>query len=307
MINRIIILLVFLSTCATKNNDAEPILIGDVDLQSLRNEYENRLDNMIEPEYWVLSYRQNGDIVEPFDQGDSLIFSGIAMGVGTCDGIGEKIETALLDSMPIGTLFRHPTLSDKISMDGALGLMFGIAARWRFCDQAEVLKKWSDFVAAINPKKLNPNSDVGLPLEFGYVLDVLKWKMGIQSEPNISRRAVLETQISTWAHAVVESKSACYRIHLGWLALRTLELLGNPASSLGKASYCSAIDPGQIPLIRHWCGGNLLVEYAKQYQTNEWSYRHQRCGGWETADGAQALRPGVDMLVALWELERGGQ
>ena len=307
MLTRIIILAALASTCATKKDENPPIIIGDVELQSLRDEYEARLDSLIEPEYWVLSYRQDGDAIEPIDQGDSLIFSGIAMGVTSCDGIGEKIETALLDAMPIGTLFRHPTLPDQISMDGALGLLFGIAARWKYCDGQDVINKWSEFVNAIDPDKLNPAADDTLPLEFRYVLDVLKWRMGLAQAPKVTRRAILETQVASWAHAVVETKAACYRIHLGWLALRTLQMLGEAPSSIGKASFCSAIDPGQIPLIRHWCGGNLLVEYAKTYQKNEWSYRHQRCGGWEKPDGAQASRPGVDMLVALWELERGGQ
>jgi hypothetical protein len=259
---------------------------------------EDRLVDRFLDDGWVVSRHADGS---PEHQGDSLIFTGIALGTLDC-AHRHDVEWALAEGLENlqGGLERHRSLPDKVSIDGALGFYFGLATMKPCPDQVE----WGhhillhrQFVYSHN-MRLNPEADAQLVPEFDYVLDLLASSLGVADKPDGSRARTLETEVSAWALAVKAKKSACYRVHLGWLTLRSLEALGE-LSQRGRRDFCSATEGMDIPIVDHWCGRTDLKGWLASYHEDEWGYRHQRCGSWESPDGQGLANPGLDLLVAL--------
>lgn len=247
---------------------------------------------------WVVS--KDGDNIS--SQGDSLLFSWMAVGATDCDHRG-SIESALSNAIQTsnGALYRHPSLPDSVSLDGAIGLYYGLAtAKDCGTDLKGVLALHRDFVKS-HGMRLNASSDTKLVPEFDYVLDLLSFRFGIASEPDASKARAVESEVSAWAFAVMASKSACYRIHLGYLTMRSLEALG-AMSEQGRSDFCSAAEGADIPIVDHWCGRGDLEGWLTNFKENEWEYRHQRCGGRETPDGNGRETPGLDLIVAMKDL-----
>lgn len=245
---------------------------------------------------WVVARGQDN---KPFDEGDSLIFTGIATHALPCD-----YDTPLAKSFPNGQLFRHPSQPKTVSLDGALGFYIGLASRLKRCqgneNYVETFKKHFEYSVA-NGDKINEGSDAKVEKEFTYIRDLLAFKLGLRAQPSSDRLALLESQIALWARAVTLSKSACYRIHLGWLSFKTIELLDGSISKGGRDSFCVGGLGAGLPIVEHWCGRDDLVSWIDGFKFDEWGYRHQRCDRWEQPDGNGRRQPGVDYLVAIRE------
>jgi hypothetical protein len=150
--------------------------------------------------------------------------------------------------------------------------------------------------------QLNPKSDAKLPKEFTYVRDLLASRLGAAGRPSDDRLRALEVQIAGWATAVKTSRSACFRINLGYQALKTIHELGGPISAPGKDAFCDATAGTDLPTVDHYCGRQDLGAYVNAFHWDEWEFRHQRCPGWESADGKPGLAtPGLDLAEALKE------
>lgn len=109
------------------------------------------------------------------------------------------------------------------------------------------------------------------------------------------RVAALNTYSNSWSAATVAAKHHCFRIHLSTLIFLSLEEMGY---STTKFLYCQAAKPADIPLADFICGDKRWRAFFDTYQTDEWEYRHQRCGSWENPDGKWDIHyPDLDYLL----------
>jgi hypothetical protein len=288
-----------LTSCGKASERPEPTPIP----ASVRAEFdaaERRLLSQFLEAGFVVSLWKDGT---PEHRGDALIFTGIALGALSCTA-GEVLERALLDMIyeNKGGLYRHPELADKVSLDGALGLYFGVSSRIRRCPEARLawapaIKLHREFFRRTG--RLNAKSDAKLVKEFNYVLDHLAHDLGVGTRPTADRKASLEKQIAGWALGVKLKKAACFRANLGFLSLRALEEQG---ASVGRREFCFATDGMKLAHIDHWCGRDDLEGWIKDFKYNAWEFQLQRCPGWESRDGkADLLTPAVDLLHAIRE------
>jgi hypothetical protein len=76
-----------------------------------------------------------------------------------------------------------------------------------------------------------------------------------------------------------------------------VEELGGKISSESRNVFCAATKGAGLPTTDSWCGRGGLDTWLDSFVYNTWQYRHQRCPGWEVADGAGDDQPAVDELV----------
>jgi hypothetical protein len=272
---------------------------------------EGRLVSMLDGG-WVVSRSPDGSVAH---QGDSLLFTGIGLGDLDC-ARGAALETAL-QAMIVGTdgkLYRHPSLPDAVSMDGAIGLYYGIAARIARCDGAR--SSWSALLAehpAFWSDPLNAAAGVDLPLGFKYVRSLLGFRLGLQTEPDQDDLRELEKDAVAWTAVVKVAKAAAdlrrrvglpaedpaaYRVHLAQRALATVEELGGAVSQQGRNDLCGASSGMGLIGVDYWCGRGGADEFIAGFQENEWEFRLQRAK-WEEPDGQGLQTPGLDLIDAM--------
>lgn len=286
-------ILAALAACAPKEpaepEDPSSDIVGQYDFAS------DRLLGMLD-RGMVVSRWESG---EAEHQGDSLIWSGIAMAALSCED-GLVIEDTLLAMMAElgGGMARHHDRMEKISIDGAIGAYRGIGERIARCPGSA--EKWGPMLQAhLANETLNPHTDVTWPLEFRYVPELLLAVAIGGARPDARRLVDLAAQIETWALAVVASKAACYRINLGYQALRTVERAGEAIPPSRRANFCTVTRGTRLPTVESWCGRAPIREWIGEFQYNQWEYRPQRCIAWESPDGKPGLStPAVDLLEA---------
>lgn len=258
---------------------------------ALFDEAVNRLEAMSDGGWVVSRNAENG----PEHTGDSLIWTGMAMGDLDCTrGVAQQEALVTMVRETGGKMYRHPSLKDQVSMDGAIGLYYGIARREHRCGAywAAVLEATPEFWE--NPLHVDGTE---MPAEFTYVRDLLGFKLGFLPEPAVSRKGALEAEIAAWTLAVAATKAACYRVHLSLLGLQTIESLGGTISGNGRNAFCSLTKAMDLPTVDHWCG--RPTAFLAQFQYNAWEMRHQRCGAWETPDGGGLATPALDLITYL--------
>ncbi len=231
---------------------------------------------------WVVSRFTDGTMR---DQGDSLIFTGIAMGALDC-ARGAVPEAALIKMLDEkhGGVYRHPTIPNEYTLDGLLGLWWGVQERTRRCPES--VPTWQahlkDHERAV---KVEPF--------FSYALETVMARLGLSSNPTPTERGVLGSEVGGWAVTVVEQRAAAYRLHLGFL---TLSIVNAPQ---GKQTYCEAVTDAKIPLIEQFCGRAGLSDWISGFAYNRYVYQFQR-GAWESPDGVDGLNtPALDLIMAL--------
>lgn len=278
------------------------------DLTSLRSKFIEvacRLHNDFLNRGWVIS-RQDG---KPEHMGDSLLWTGIAMGVG-----GNVVGHACMDALRKclvdyrGALFRYLPyeLPDEytkreISFDGEAGFIFGMAARIsKYPDDVPVLTEmWRmrrNFIES-RGGELFPKTNAFIPLPFEYAVDLISWKLGLGKRPPKAGKRLLEESVWMWSAVTNASRKSAYRVHLAFLMIMVCELLGDPVSDKCRDLMRLATTGMDIPLIDWWVGRRDAKTWLETFKYDEWEYRHQR-GGYEGADGRPGLRtPGLDFLV----------
>jgi hypothetical protein len=269
----------------------------------IRAQYDAAVDRVLDDRFtaggFVVSRVNDGSVEHT---GDSLIWTGMLFGSLPCDRapkIGEGLR-AMITELD-GGLYRHPTLPDEISQDGALGLYWGVAHHITRCpDQVPV---WAATLAphkALGNFELNRNSTAQIFPEFTYARDRLFAAVGIGEAPDSRRLATLAAEGTAAALDAKLRKRACFRVHLALLAMETAERLGDQVPGEARNRFCQAIDGMGMTTADHFCGRRGLAEWAAAFQPNVWEFAHQRCPGWESPDGRENLEtPGVDLLVAL--------
>ncbi len=253
------------------------------------------LTGFLDKDNYVISHQPDGSSAH---EGDSLIWQGMALYALRCSD-GNPIAQSVHDMMEHldGGMWRHPSLPDQISLDGALGVYLGIARRVVQCGERPI---WEDpFTKHKALGKLNPKSDEPLPAGFDYVRDLLLTDLGLASSPSPDAKAVLESAVVLWATGVAVNHEACYRVHLGLITFQTVEMLGGKISNEARAGFCEATNGLGLPTVDRWCGRTGLVAYLDGFKYNQWEFRHQRCPAWETPDGQGLSTPALDRLVAI--------
>jgi len=287
------LLLLIIFSCSQKEADRSPILSESLDNKYL--EIATRSMLMSEND-WIVSRDSENNVIS---EGDSLIWSSVFWGSMPCD-----FESPLLYAFADGSLYRFPTLKDKISMDGVLGFYFGLAEHIARCGATEKLQNafrpHYEFTLS-NRGKLNEHASERLELEFTYLRDLIAYHLGLRDSMPTNRDE-FETMLVIWTHAVMIKRAACYRIHLSWLALHSAELLGGMTNK-AKNDFCFASEGSELPVIDHWCDRGNLQTWLEQFTLNVWEYRHQRCPAWENPDAHGFERPGLDFLIGYHELK----
>lgn len=230
---------------------------------------------------WIVSRWKDGS---PEHRGDSLIFTGLAMGLMDCAD-GAVPEHALLNMLAThdGVPYRHPTIQGEYTLDGLLGLWWGIHARLMACPESR--GAW----AAVLPRHYEV---VKVEPGFRVVLETVMAELGLIDAPSEQARGVLGSVVSGWAWGVVSSEAAAYRLHLGYLALSVVH------APKGQAAYCSVIPKAKMPLLEDFCGRPGLSDWVQAFEFNRWEYQHQRAT-WESPDGKPDLEtPALDWLMA---------
>lgn len=250
-----------------------------------------RLESSFVEGGWVVSRRADGT---PANTGDSLIWSGIALAALPCSN-GTAIEDNLIATITRlgGAVQRYKGVEDA-SLDGALGLWFGLSRR---LDCPGALAKWSDALRLhfdyVARGDLHPNAKALIPPGVDYVPRALAYRYGLGGKPDNRDLDLLELEMTVWAKVVADKKAAGYRIHLAYLALATVD-----HSDLGHTAFCAATTKAGMPLIDHFCGRDGLKQWISDFEFNTWEYALQRAA-WETADGGSFTTPGLDLIIAL--------
>lgn len=298
----VLILTVLVSSCGKSPN--KPSSTQKDFSEKRAHAVERLLANHLSNGGWVASVT-DGELKQ---DGEALIWSSLAMGHLDCP-TGDRIEAALIKPiLESGDLQRMDPLGASwenrpLNFDGMSGWFYGVAKRWTRCRSAPLLSAWQAQFSAIDSRGgyLHRAVNVKLPPHWDTTAKAISWAMGVGSMPAQREIDLLTFEAGAWAQAVVTSKAACYRIHLGWLHLATLRDLG---FALSPTVFCDAVKKVDMPLERHWCGYRGLEQYVDGFKFNEWDYRHQRCGDWESPDGNGDDTPGIDVIVAIDELTR---
>lgn len=265
------------AACSPRSQPA-PIPAPDPVVAQFR-EAELRLLELTDPPGWVVSRTTDGQVRHT---GDSLLWTGMALGTLTCSE-GDTVEDALTAMLESGKIYRHPNEQDRaVSLDGELGLLWGIAKRAERCPESK--DHWARVIELYEPQNLGASFDV--------VLGAVRYRLGLDAAPGLARVDGLANLVAGWAALVVAKKAAGYRIHLGWLALGTV---GNKG-----AAFCAATPGAGMDLINLFCGRGELFPWIDAFEYNRWEYHHQRAK-WESEDGNGLVTPGLDLLVALRE------
>lgn len=292
----LLIIVLSLFSCASPKPDereSPDALIKSKYIEAITRLQSNHLENG-----WVVSRTIEGD---PEHQGEGLLWSGLWLSAAPC---GEASETSImLRDMVMrhkGGLVRVEPLGEyeggrEITLDGALGLYRGIAEEIMRCglkgDWYEPTLAHLNYVTQ-NSGKLNENAKAELIKEFTYILDLLAYRLSIRSEPSTDRLRMLEAQVTSWAAAVTSSHAAAYRIHLGFIALETVERLGK---KVNWGPFCLASKGADIPLVEHKCGRSNLEQEIESFQYNIYEERNQR-GKWEKPDCLGDICVGLDLI-----------
>lgn len=275
-----IIFALVVTACGKADPERPPAVPSD-HVAALVEEAETRILSMSDPVGWVVSRWVEDGRVE--HTGDSVLFTGIALGASSCE-TGDVHEAALLAMLQEtgGTVYRHPSQRERQpSLDSHLGLWWGISERVERCPASR--DKWASAMAHHKP--------LNVPGVFDVVLDALFHKLGLAPAPSSGSLRDLEVVMAGWAHLVVATRSAGYRIHLGLLALET--------AGAGRDAFCGATEGAGLLTVDHFCGRDDLQAFVSGFEWNQYEYRFQRAH-WESPDGKEGLdTPGLDLRVAL--------
>lgn len=268
--------------------------------------YEELVDRLVQnhlsPSKFVIS-KENG---ETRHEGDALIWTGITLGALPCeqaDLISVGLRTAVKDNG--GYLRRFEPLPDRylggreISLDGAIGVMFGVALTMKNCPSLD-LSWFDDWWMQTRDGELYPGTGVEWPPAVDWGWELLAHRRGLRGKPAPEVRRAMEIAMTGWVKAVKESQAAAFRAHLATLIMMTSDVLGETPR---KNEFCSAADGIDLGLTEWWCGRKNPDELLLAWEMNVWEYQWQRAPKWEMPDGKGFETPAVDYLI-LWRLAK---
>lgn len=308
------ILLIFLAivSCQKAKKPIEPSNPSEAALADYDQTVGALVTGFTQGGFGVVSRNASGDAEH---LGEALIWGGTALWAIDCKRgapISQAMAKMIMDHD--GAMIRVEPLGEyeggrEITLDGAIGAFLGISRRVADCGEADL---WHEPMAKMlafqeaNDGRLHPNTPPrGLPGEFRYLRDLVAWSAGAADEPGDHRKEDLEKIVGGWALAVRmahdsgKGSDACFRVNLGLDAILAIETHGKAISAIGRDEFCANTDRMDIPTVDHWCGRKSINGYLANYQPDLWEYRHQRCGAWESPDGAGNASPRLDKLMGF--------
>lgn len=303
----IIPLLLVIACASTGGERSNEKKSPSADIQAAYIEAVNRLTPLFVQNGWIVSRYEDG---APEHQGDSLIWTGLAMAALPCS-IGDQFENRMIEMINDndGALVRFEPLGEyangrEVTLDGATGLYYGVFQRLRNCKSHEkwkaVWKKHVEYLEA-NDWVLHPNVTSTVIPEFNSIRDYISHELGLGEPVDGYRYRTLEAMALGWTTATIESRSPCFRVHLSWLYLSFLEDSGNLLHS-AHWGFCNATVEANVPLYDHWCGRRDIDKWVAEFVYDQWEMRNQRCHApdWETPDGRPNLMtPAIDLLFNI--------
>lgn len=305
---RTLVVLLLLIACSKADDkpDPEP---STPNVQELYDMASQRLTDGFVDRGWVVTRKPDGS---PEHVGEGLIWSGVAMAAMTCEK-GSDLELRVQEVITRwgGGLVRYEPLGEyagggEVTLDGALGLYYGIASRIARCPGSAdswrpVIEMHLDYLSRTGGR-FNQNSSSTLAGDFDYVLSSIADRLSIDWTGRLSHSGLqtLMVELSGWAAVVNATHKAAFRINLAFITIQTIEVLGIAIPEEGRNRFCAATRGVDIPTVDHWCGRKDIRDWINHFTFNLWEYRHQRSGSWEgepDADGDQT--PGLDLLVAI--------
>ncbi len=242
-------------------------------------EAQARVSSFID-EYGFIVSRNAQD--GPEHIGDSLLWSGIALGLLPCESAAH-IEAALVDMIEstAGHLHRHPTDLTE-SDDGKWGVYWGLKRYLKSCGST------NDWVALLNSHRALTATNLH-PM-----IDDILHDLGARDNLTDATRGTVGVIVSNWAALDVLQMESGFRIHLGFLIMDQI------GSKEGKAAFCNSAVNAGMELIIAYCGNpEPLQNFTRTFRPNLWEYKLQRSPFWElTPDGAGLQTPGLDLLMA---------
>ncbi len=294
-----------LAGCAHEKAQPRESALESADAQATYQETAGRILADFTPDGWLISKYDDGTLEHT---GDSLIFTGMLLGVLSCEDV-PKIEGALIGMINTleGGFWRHPTKPDDVSQDGALGVYWGVSHMLTRCPERMV--NWSEPLKkhmALGDYQLNRNSMAQIFPEYDYARDYLFYIAAGGPKPDSGRLDRLGKEVAGSAFLAKTANQtgigsdACFRVHIGLLAIETAEIFGGRLQDGTRDLLCEEAKGMGLSTLDAYCGRwEGVNELLDTWQYDEWEYQPQRCE-WESADGRAGLHtPGLGRLVGL--------
>lgn len=239
--------------------------------------------------------------------GDSALFSGIAMGAVPCDkaevflhGFETMVEAndgGFVRNWPLDS--EYVEKNNEYSKDQHVGVVFGLMSLKRRCPEygdrvTDIWNKNQQFIEDTGGDYLHPNANLS---KINQPIRVLNHLM---SGKDINEGDIMDLEgfLIVGAMGIGTAKTACYPVHLGTMAIVTMWLGGRPISKLGMDAFCEQTNGMDLPLTDFLCTRISARLWLETYIPNQWEYRHQRCGSWESSpDARESETHGVDYLI----------
>lgn len=269
--------------------------------------YGERLVGEFNEDGWVVSRHEDGSTEH---EGDSLLWTGLALGVLPCSYVGvfsDRMIKMIKDHD--GALVRYEPLGEyaggrEVTFDGATGLYYGVASLIQRCP--DVVSLWKDpwelhlnyLEKADGRLNVKAEHDARLFEPWGVLPDLIGHLLGLRDDhPSRARMNALELESALWTAATYSAKKPCYRMHLSYLHIRTLDRFGH-LSDEGRKSFCSASEGAKIALYDGFCNRGDILGWMAGYEPDVYEYAHQRCPEWEHPDAGSLRTPDLDYLMA---------
>lgn len=306
MLVKLLVLASLLSSCIQSLG-----IKGDLNVGGDFSRYQERLMKEFLADGFVVAKDKHTG--KPHDQGDSLLFTGISLGVVDCDSAPtfltalEKMQDDwdgyLVRINPLPSEFIEN--DDTITRDGATGALFGLVKVASHCPalapRANAIKKrWYDAVG--DAWHLHPDGKNGLMSPSFKVV----WDVANDVEMSYLDYAVYMSSTLITSKVIAENKHSCYPVHLETLQHLILESKGFPILKADKESFCRITSPMGLRLTDWFCERNTdtLKSWLDDPASSKQTYVHQRCV-WESENSADKLSPRVDFLILFGNLQRG--
>jgi|SRR5687768_5063253 len=293
--------------CSTANDEPEPLDAVDPIPALFDSTGDRLLANHVENGY-VVTRKPNGER-EHWREG--ILWSGVAVYALDCERARSIMEPLVNHIFANGGGLRRfepypvPDKRPPLNFDGFTGFALGVASFAVHCPDAareirlaDAWEAWTGFVDA-NHGELWPGTGETIPALFRFTRRAVSHFFGQSGAPDDAALRDMEVTAAGWAGLVKTWKEECYRINLGLIHLRIAETLGYELSPFWRDRFCEASAGTDIPTVEHYCGREHISNWVSKFRFNEWEYRHQRCGAWESPDGDGDTTPAADLLLAL--------
>ena len=299
MLRFLLITLLLLSAC----KKAKEISPNDTPSPSLFELSEAKLMDIFRSQLgFIVTKDENG---EDIDQGDSLLFTGLAMGVVSCESVGRFIVA--LEDMQIensGYLIRFNPIPNSyfvdknmVSRDGATGALFGMIRASQRCPQYKaeiesIMLRWHSVVG--NAVFLHPQATKAVMTPtFKSVFDLAVGKGMGKAEYGL----LIASDFVT-IKGIKANKLACYPVHLETIEFLIMEMRGVYLENADKVKWCDITSGMGLMLTDWYCDRNLasIKSWLNEPDKSPNVYMHQRCT-WESPDLKNSISPRVDFLL----------